>query len=63
MRKNLFVSMFVLLAAVLVLSACGPAATPTPQTVVEVQTQVAGLLREARQAIGRVDRIGVAGGC
>ena len=42
MRKNLFVSMFVLLAAVLVLSACGPAATPaTPevQTVVQIQTQ------------------------
>lgn len=29
MRKNLFVSMFVLLIAVLVLSACGPSATPT----------------------------------
>jgi phosphate transport system substrate-binding protein len=28
MRKNLYVSMFILLAAVLVLSACGPAATP-----------------------------------
>ena len=42
MRKNLFVSMFVLLAAVLVLSACEPAATPaTPevQTVVQIQTQ------------------------
>jgi len=35
MRKNLFVSMFVLLIAVLVLSACGPAATP--QTVVQTQ--------------------------
>lgn len=34
MRKNLFVSMFVLLAAVLVLSACGPAATPTEEPVV-----------------------------
>jgi len=33
MRKNLFVSMFVLLVAVLVLSACGPAATP--QTVIQ----------------------------
>jgi phosphate transport system substrate-binding protein len=43
MRKNLFVSMFVLLVAVLVLSACGPAATavvPTPETVVQVQTQI-----------------------
>jgi phosphate transport system substrate-binding protein len=38
MRKNLFVSMFVLLVAVLVLSACGPAATPA--TIIEVQTQV-----------------------
>ena len=37
MRKNLYVSMFVLLVAVLVLSACGTAATPTPQTVVETQ--------------------------
>jgi phosphate transport system substrate-binding protein len=34
MRKNLFVSMFVLMAAVLVLSACGPAATPVEPTVV-----------------------------
>jgi len=34
MRKNLYVSMFVLLAAVLVLSACGPAATPEPPVVV-----------------------------
>jgi phosphate transport system substrate-binding protein len=41
MRKNLYVSMFVLLAAALVvLSACGTAVTPTPQTVVQVQTQV-----------------------
>ena len=40
MRKNLYVSMFVLLVAVLVLSACGTAATATPQTVVQVQTQV-----------------------
>ncbi|MBU2609497.1 MAG: PstS family phosphate ABC transporter substrate-binding protein [Chloroflexi bacterium] len=31
MRKNLFVPMFVLLVAVLVLSACGPAATPTAE--------------------------------
>ncbi len=38
MRKNLYVSMFVLLAAVLVLSACGSAATPQP--VVEVQTKI-----------------------
>jgi phosphate transport system substrate-binding protein len=37
MRKNLFVSMFVLLIAVLVLSACGPSATATPQTVVQTQ--------------------------
>jgi phosphate transport system substrate-binding protein len=36
MRKNLFVSLFVLLIAGLVLSACGPAATP--QT--EIQTQI-----------------------
>ena len=41
MRKNLFVPMFVLLVAVLVLSACGTAAaTATPQTVVQVQTQI-----------------------
>jgi phosphate transport system substrate-binding protein len=45
MRKNLYVSMFVLLVAVLVLSACGsaataPAATPEVQTVVQVQTQI-----------------------
>lgn len=41
MRNNPFVSMFVLLVAVLVaLSACGTAATPTPQTVIKVQTQV-----------------------
>jgi phosphate transport system substrate-binding protein len=39
MRKNLYVSMFVLLAAALVLSACGTAATPTPVTVVQIQTQ------------------------
>jgi phosphate transport system substrate-binding protein len=40
MRRNLFVSMFVLLVATLVLSACGPAATPpTPETIVQVQTQ------------------------
>ncbi len=37
MRKNLLVSMFVLLIAVLVLSACGPADTTTPQTVVQTQ--------------------------
>jgi ABC-type phosphate transport system substrate-binding protein len=35
MRKNLIVSMFGLLIAVLVLSACGPAAAP--QTVVQTQ--------------------------
>ena len=41
MRKNLYVSMFVLLVtASVVLSACGTAATPTPQTVIQVQTQV-----------------------
>ena len=38
MRKNLFVAMFIMLAAALVLSACGPAATSTP--VVQVQTQI-----------------------
>jgi phosphate ABC transporter phosphate-binding protein len=35
MRKNLYVSMFVLIIAVLVLSACSP--TATPQTVVQTQ--------------------------
>ena len=42
MRKNLYVSMFVLLAAALVLSACGSAATTAaPATpVVQVQTQI-----------------------
>jgi len=42
MRKHLLASLFVLMAAVLVLSACGPATTATPevQTVVQVQTQV-----------------------
>ena len=40
MRKNWYVSMFVLLVAGLVLSACGTAATATPQTVVQVQTQM-----------------------
>jgi len=40
MRKNLMVSMFVMLIAVLVLSACGTAATPTPQTVVQTQVVV-----------------------
>jgi phosphate ABC transporter phosphate-binding protein len=41
MRKNLSISMFVLLVAALVLSACGtaPIATATPQTVVQVQTK------------------------
>lgn len=37
MRKNFVVSMFVLLTAVLVLSACGPASTATPQTVVQTK--------------------------
>jgi phosphate transport system substrate-binding protein len=40
MRKNLFVSLFVLLAASLLLSACGSPATPTPVVQVQVQTQV-----------------------
>ena len=42
MRKNLFISMFVLLAAVLVLSACGGASTAaaTSAPVVQVQTQI-----------------------
>ncbi len=35
MRKNFVVSLFVLLAALLVLSACGPAATPTEEPMVE----------------------------
>lgn len=35
MRKHLTVSLFVLLAALLVLSACGPASTPTEEPVVE----------------------------
>jgi phosphate transport system substrate-binding protein len=45
MQKNLYVSMFVLLAVVLVLSACGSANLPVPtpepmiQTVVQVQVQ------------------------
>ena len=39
MRKNWYVPMFVLLVAVLALSACGAAPTATPQTVVQVQTQ------------------------
>jgi phosphate transport system substrate-binding protein len=38
MRKNLSISMFVVLAAVLGLSACGPAVPP--QTVVQTQVQV-----------------------
>jgi phosphate transport system substrate-binding protein len=37
MRKNLFVSMFILLIGVLVLSACGTASAATPQTVVQTQ--------------------------
>jgi phosphate transport system substrate-binding protein len=40
MRKNLYISMFVLLVAGLVLSACGTAATATPQTVLQIQTQM-----------------------
>jgi phosphate transport system substrate-binding protein len=40
MRKYWLVTMFLLLVAVLVLSACGPATTPTPETIVQVQTQV-----------------------
>jgi phosphate transport system substrate-binding protein len=41
MRKNLYVSMFVLLAAALVLSACGSTAAAAPATpVVQVQTQI-----------------------
>jgi phosphate transport system substrate-binding protein len=39
MRKNLTVSLFVLVAAVLVLSACGPASTPVEEPVV-TDTQV-----------------------
>jgi phosphate transport system substrate-binding protein len=38
MRKNLFVSLFVLLAASLLMSACGSPVTPAP--VVQVQTQL-----------------------
>jgi phosphate transport system substrate-binding protein len=38
MRKNLFVSLFVLLAASLLMSACGSPGTPAP--VVQVQTQL-----------------------
>ncbi|HVM73102.1 MAG TPA: phosphate ABC transporter substrate-binding protein PstS [Anaerolineales bacterium] len=37
MRKSLFVPMFVLLAAALVMSACGSAATPTPVTLIQTQ--------------------------
>jgi phosphate ABC transporter phosphate-binding protein len=40
MCKNLYLSLFALLAAALVLSACGSTVTPTPQTVVQVQTQI-----------------------
>ena len=40
MRKNLYISTFILLVAVLVLSACGTAAQVNPQTIVQVQTQV-----------------------
>lgn len=38
MRKNLIVSLFVMLAAVLVLSACGPSATPTAAPATEKPT-------------------------
>ncbi len=38
MRKNLYIPIFVLLAAVLALSACGPATTAAPQT--QIQTQL-----------------------
>jgi phosphate transport system substrate-binding protein len=37
MRNNFYVSVFVLLIAVLALSACGPAATLTPVTLVQTQ--------------------------
>lgn len=40
MRKNLFISMFVLLIAVLALSACGPAATATATADVPVNTPI-----------------------
>ncbi len=39
MRKNLTVSLFVLMAALLVLSACGPAATPTEKPVMTNEPQ------------------------
>jgi phosphate transport system substrate-binding protein len=53
MRKYLFVSLFVLMAAVLVLSACGPAATPQTvvQTVVSVQTKVVEITPTSGPAI------------
>ncbi|KAF0108984.1 MAG: phosphate binding protein [Anaerolineaceae bacterium] len=38
MRKNLSVSLFVLMAAVLVLSACGPASTPVAEPVLDPTT-------------------------
>jgi phosphate transport system substrate-binding protein len=37
MRKNLYISIFVLLAAVLALSACGPATPVAPQTLIQTQ--------------------------
>jgi phosphate transport system substrate-binding protein len=40
MSKKLFVVLSALIAASLLLSACGSAATPTPETVTVVQTQV-----------------------
>jgi phosphate transport system substrate-binding protein len=40
MRKNLYVPMFALLAAIMALSACGPAITATPQTLVQTQMVV-----------------------
>jgi phosphate transport system substrate-binding protein len=40
MRKNLYISIFVFIAAVLALSACGPVATTTPQTLIQTQVVV-----------------------
>jgi phosphate transport system substrate-binding protein len=37
MRKNLYISIFVLIASILALSACGPASTATPQTLIQTQ--------------------------
>ncbi len=41
MRKNLFVSMFVLLSAVMLLSACGPSTAPTATEAPGVATDTA----------------------